>query len=148
MVTATTNQNRTGLMLLDCDTTSSSPTSSTPVAVSASRLLLLLKSGPNGDDTGNLLLLHINDYSLAAGSRLLLLDLAAMVWLLQFFLFIYGRAFSKFWNVNGDRIIIPMNRRWIFHLLENKSLILNSQIRMSLKISILIFVYILWSNYY
>ncbi|KAH9774554.1 PHD finger family protein [Citrus sinensis] len=56
-------------MLLDCDTTSSSPTSSTPVAVSASRLLLLLKNGPNGDDTGNLLLLHINDYSLAAGSR-------------------------------------------------------------------------------
>lgn len=64
MVTATTNQNRTGLMLLDCDITSSSPTSSTTVAVGASRLLLLLKNGPNGDD----LLLYINDYSLAAGS--------------------------------------------------------------------------------
>lgn len=93
MATATTNQNRTGLMLLDCDITSSSPTSSTTVAVGASRLLLLLKNGPNGDD----LLLYINDYSLAAGSRLLLLDLAAMVWLLQIFFFIFmGGHFQNF----------------------------------------------------
>lgn len=120
MATATTNQNRTGLMLLDCDITSSSPTSSTTVAVGASRLLLLLKNGPNGDDTGNLLLLHINDYSLAAGSRLLLLDLAAMVWLLQIFFFFLWEGIFRILKCEWDRIIIPMNRRWIFHLLENK----------------------------
>lgn len=72
-----------------------------------------------------------DDNSFATGSPLLLLDLAMTIWLLRaicfvlhcdfvfFFNFlIYRMAFSKFWNVNGDGIIISKIGRLIPSLNE------------------------------